>query len=56
MSAPPFHSFMISQSVSLSPASGSMLTAQGLEPASDSVTPSLSIPPLLVLCLPLKNK
>ena len=32
---------MISQSVSLSPASGSVLTAQSLEPVSDSVSPSL---------------
>ena len=32
---------MISQSVSLSPASGSVLTAQSLEPASDSVSLSL---------------
>ena len=36
---------MISWSVSLSPASGSVLAAQGLEPASDSVSPSLSDPP-----------
>ena len=35
---------MISLSVSLSPVSGSMLTAQSLEPASDSVAPSLSLP------------
>ena len=42
---------MISQSVSLSPASGSVLTAQSLEPATDSVSPSLSAPPLLVLSL-----
>ena len=28
-----------------SPASGSVLTAQSLEPASDSVSPSLSVPP-----------
>ena len=40
---------MISWSVSLSPASGSVLTAQGLEPASDSVSPSLSAPPLSTL-------
>ena len=40
---------MISQSVSLSPASGSVLTARSLEPASDSVSPSLSAPPLLML-------
>ena len=32
---------MISQSISSSPASGSVLTAQSLEPASDSVSPSL---------------
>ena len=32
---------MISQSVSLSPESGSVLTAQNLEPVSDSVSPSL---------------
>ena len=31
----------ISQSVSSSPASGSVLTAQSLEPVSDSVSPSL---------------
>ena len=37
---------MISQFVSLGPASGSVLTAQSLEPASDSVSPSLSAPPL----------
>ena len=36
---------MISRSVSSSPASGSVLTAQSLEPASDSVSPSLSDPP-----------
>ena len=33
------------------PASGSVLTAQSLEPASDSVSPSLCAPPLLMLCL-----
>ena len=42
---------MISRSVSLSPASGSVLVAQSLEPASDSVSSSLSAPPLLALCL-----
>ena len=47
---------MISRSVSSSPASGSVLTAQSLEPASDSVSPSLSTPPHLMLCLSLKNK
>ena len=30
---------------------GSGLTAQSLEPASDSVSPSLSAPPPLTLCL-----
>ena len=39
---------MISQLVSSSPASGSVLTAQSLEPASESVSPSLSAPSLLV--------
>ena len=39
--------------MSLSPTSGSVLTAQSLEPASDSVSPSLSVPPLLVLSLAL---
>ena len=42
---------MISQFVSSSPASGSVLTAQSLEPVSDSVSPSLSAPPLLMLSL-----
>ena len=37
---------MISWVVGLSPASGSVLTAQSLEPASDSVSPSLSAAPL----------
>ena len=46
---------MISQSVSLSPTSGSVLTAQSLEPASDSVSPSLSAPPPLVLYLSLSK-
>ena len=41
---------MISWLLSLSPASGSVLTAQSLEPASDFVFPSLSAPPLLMLC------
>ena len=39
----------ISPSVSLSPASGSGLTAQSLEPVSDSVFPSFSHPPLFML-------
>ena len=48
---------MISQFVGSSPALGSVLTPQNLEPASDSVSP-LSAPPRLVFCLPLslKNK
>ena len=47
---------MVSQFVSLSPASGCVLTTQGLEPASDSVSPSLSAPPLLMLYLSLSQK
>ena len=47
---------MISQCVGLSPTSGSVLTAQSLEPASDSVSPSLSAPPPLTLCLFLSLK
>ena len=49
----------ISQFLSLSPTSGSVLTAQSLEPASDSVSPPLSAPPMLtfhLLSLSLKNK
>ena len=38
---------MISWLVSSSPASGSVLTAWSLEPASNSVSPALSTPPLL---------
>ena len=44
---------MISRSVSPSPASGSGLMAQSLEPVSDSVSPSLSAPPPFMLCLSL---
>ena len=43
----------ISRFVSPSPASGSVLKAQSLEPASDSVSPPLSDPPMLMLCLSL---
>ena len=43
--------FMISQFMSLSPTSGSVLTAQSLEPASDSVSPCLSNPAPLTLCV-----
>ena len=46
---------MISGSVSSSPASGSVLTARSLQPASDSVSPSASVPPLLTLCLSLSK-
>ena len=45
---------MISWLVGSSPTSGSVLTAQSLEPASNSVSPSLSAPPPLMLSL--KNK
>ena len=49
---------VISRFVGSSPASGSVLTARSLEPALDSVSPCLSAPPLLMLCLSqsLKNK
>ena len=49
---------MISQFVSSSPASGSVLTAQSLEPTSDSVSPTVTTPPLLTLCgsVALNNK
>ena len=47
---------MISRSMSSSPTSGSVLTAQSLEPASDSVSPSLSDPPPFMLCLSLSQK
>ena len=45
----------ISRSMSSSPVSGSGLMAQSLEPASDSVSPSLSVPSRSH-CLSLKNK
>ena len=44
---------MISWFLSSSPVSGSVLTAQGLEPALNSVSPSLSALPLFALCLSL---
>ena len=44
---------MISWLICLSPASGSVLTVRILEPALDSVSPSLSAPPRLTLCLTL---
>ena len=46
----------ISRFRSLSPTSGSVLTAHNLELASDSVSPSLSAPPPLMLYLSLTNK
>ena len=47
---------MISQFVGSSPTLGSVLTAQSLEPAFDSVSPSLSGPPLLVFSEKNQNK
>ena len=47
---------MISWFMGLSPASGSVLKAKSLEAALDAVSPSLSAPPLFMLCLSLKNK
>ena len=47
---------MMSQFMSWKPASGSGLTAQSLEPASNSVSSSFSAPPPLTLCLSFKNK
>ena len=47
---------MISQVVGSSPTSGSVLIAQSLEPASESVSPSLSALPQLTLSPSLKNK
>ena len=44
---------VISWFMGLGPASGSVLTAQSLEPASDSVSSSFSVPPPL---LSLNNK
>ena len=54
----PLAQVRISPLVSSSPALDSVLTARSLEPASDSVSPSLSAPPMLMLCLSLslKNK
>ena len=47
---------MISRLVSLSPASGSVLTALSLESALDSMSPLLSDPISLVLYLSLSQK
>ena len=46
---------MISRFVSSSPTLGSVLIVPGLEPASDSVSPSLSASPPLMLCLSLSQ-
>ena len=43
-------------SIRLSPASSSVLTAQSLEPSSDSMSSPLSAPPPLALCLCLSLK
>ena len=57
MKHPTLFQVMISRFMSSSPALGSVLTVQSLEPASDSVSPFLSAPPLLTLCCSLsKNK
>ena len=47
---------MISRFVGSSPVLGSVLTAQSLEPASDSVSPPVSAPPHYALCLSKINK
>ena len=49
---------MVSESMISSPSLGSVLMAQSLEPALDSLTPSVSAPPLLVctLSFSIKNK
>ena len=46
---------VISQLEGWSPTLGSVLTAQSLEPASDSVCMSLSATPLLTFCLSLSQ-
>ena len=46
---------MIWRFVGWSPMSGSVPTARSLEPASDSVSPSLSAPSLLTLSLPVST-
>ena len=46
----------ILQYVSSSPASGSVLTVQSLDPASDSVSRSLSASPPFTLCLSVSLK
>ena len=56
MKCPTSAQVMISRFVGSSPTSGSVLTAQSLEPALDCVSPSLSAPPLFALCLCLSQK
>ena len=46
---------LISRSVGSSPVLGSVLTAQSLEPVSDSVSPSLSDSPSSMLSLPVSK-
>ena len=46
---------MISWFVGSGPVSGSVLAAQSLEPVSESVSPSLSLSPPLMLCLSLSK-
>ena len=53
---PTWAQVMISQLVGSSPAPGSVLTSRSLEATLDSVSPSLSAPPLLMLCLSLSQK
>ena len=47
---------IISWFVCLSPVSGSVLTTQSLEPAFDSMSPSLSVPPPLMFYQFFKNE
>ena len=54
--APTSAQVVISQFVGSSPALGAVLTVQSLEPPSDFVSPSLSAPAPLMLCLSLKSK
>ena len=49
-------SWFVSSSPAIGPVSGSVLTAWSLEPALDSVSPSLSAPFPLMLCLSLSLK
>ena len=53
---PTLSQVLISRFEGSSPASGSVLTAQSLEPVSDSVSPFLSTPFLLALCFSLSFK